>query len=260
MRRALVVAQVALSLVLVVGALLFVRSLRNLMTLDAGFRQDGILVVNLDLRRAGVPDERRTALFADITAKIGALPGVTSAAQAFIVPVSGSGWNENIVIDGKKYSDNVNFNRGQRRLLQDHGHAAAGRARLRRPRSARRREVGDRHRAVRAQVLRRPGSDRQGVPARRAAGSSADARSHRRRRQGHEVHRPARGIHAAGVLRRVAGRASVSVPAGRAAIVGAAGDDHVGGDVGGHPGQQQHHRAVSDASLAWCATRWCANG
>ncbi|MGH9141338.1 MAG: ABC transporter permease [Vicinamibacterales bacterium] len=110
MRRALVVAQVALSLVLVVGALLFVRSLRNLMTLDAGFQQDGILVVNMDLRRAGVPEERRTAVFAEITSKIAALPGVTSAARAFIVPVSGSGWNENIVIDGRKYPDNVNFN------------------------------------------------------------------------------------------------------------------------------------------------------
>jgi putative ABC transport system permease protein len=110
-RRALVVAQVALSLVLVVGAVLFVRSLRNLMTLDAGFRQDGVLVVSMDLRRAGVSDERRTALFADITSRLGALPGVTSAAQAFIVPVSGSGWNNNIVIDGKKYSENVNFNR-----------------------------------------------------------------------------------------------------------------------------------------------------
>jgi putative ABC transport system permease protein len=110
MRRALVVAQVALSLVLVVGALLFVRSLRNLMTLDAGFKQDGILVVNLDLRRAGVPEERRTALFADITSRLAALPGVASAAQAFIVPVSGSGWNNNIIINGKKYSENVNFN------------------------------------------------------------------------------------------------------------------------------------------------------
>jgi putative ABC transport system permease protein len=110
MRRALVVAQVALSLVLVVGAGLFVRSLRNLVTLDAGFQQDGILVVSMDLRRAGIPDERRTALFADITAKLAALPGVSSAAQAFIMPVSGSGWNNNIVIDGKKHTDNVNFN------------------------------------------------------------------------------------------------------------------------------------------------------
>jgi putative ABC transport system permease protein len=111
MRRALVVAQVALSLVLLVGALLFVRSLSNLMTLDAGFKQDGILVVTMDLRRAGVPEERRTALFSDVTAKIGALPGVTSAAQVFIMPVSGSGWNQNIAIDGQKHPDNVNFNR-----------------------------------------------------------------------------------------------------------------------------------------------------
>ncbi|HJZ76258.1 MAG TPA: ABC transporter permease [Vicinamibacterales bacterium] len=110
MRRALVVAQVALSLVLVVGAGLFVRSLRNLLTVDAGFQQDGILVVNMDLRRAGIPDERRTAAFADLTSRLAALPGVISAAQAFIMPVSGSGWNNNILIDGKKYPDNVNVN------------------------------------------------------------------------------------------------------------------------------------------------------
>ena len=110
MRRALVVAQVALSLVLVVGAVLFVRSLRNLMTLDAGFQQEGILVVNMDLRRTGIPEERRSAVFAEITSRVAALPGVASAAQAFIVPVSGSGWNNSIVIDAKKYTENVNFN------------------------------------------------------------------------------------------------------------------------------------------------------
>jgi putative ABC transport system permease protein len=111
MRRALVVAQVALSLVLVVGALLFVRSLRNLMTLDAGFRQDGILVVNMDMRRAGVAEARRPALYEQITERLASLPGVESAAQAFIVPVSGSGWNETIIVDGVKYKQNVNFNR-----------------------------------------------------------------------------------------------------------------------------------------------------
>jgi putative ABC transport system permease protein len=110
LRRALVVAQVAMSLVLVVGALLFVRSLRNLMTLDAGFVQDGVLVVNLDLRRAGVDESRRTAMFGAITNRVASLPGVASAAHAFIVPVSGSGWNNHIVIDGRKQSDIVNFN------------------------------------------------------------------------------------------------------------------------------------------------------
>jgi putative ABC transport system permease protein len=110
LRRALVVLQVALSLVLVVGALLFVRSLRNLMTVDAGFRQDGLLVVNLDLRKAGIPVERRTSLYDEITSRLSALPGVTAGAQAFIVPVSGSGWNNNIVVDGVRQPDNVNFN------------------------------------------------------------------------------------------------------------------------------------------------------
>src|SRR5262249_50403719 len=111
LRRSLVVGQVALSLVLVVGALLFVRSLRNLMTLDAGFKQDGILVATMDLRAAGVPDVRRPALFQQITERLASLPGVESAAQAFIVPVSGSGWNETIIVDGVKYKQNVNFNR-----------------------------------------------------------------------------------------------------------------------------------------------------
>jgi hypothetical protein len=47
LRRVLVVAQVALSLVLLVGALLSVRSLSNLMTLDAAFQRDGILVLDV---------------------------------------------------------------------------------------------------------------------------------------------------------------------------------------------------------------------
>jgi putative ABC transport system permease protein len=110
LRRVLVVLQVALSLVLVVGALLFVRSLRNLTTVDAGFRQDGLLVVSMDLRKTGVPPERRTAFYQEITDRLSALPGVTSGAQALIVPVSGSGWNNDIVINGTRQPDTVNFN------------------------------------------------------------------------------------------------------------------------------------------------------
>ena len=111
LRRALVVVQVALSLVLVVGALLFVRSLRNLMTLDAGFAQEGILIANLDLRRTGVPNEQLPTLFDSVISRVAGLPGVQSAAHAFIVPVSGSGWNNNIIINGQKpASAVVNFN------------------------------------------------------------------------------------------------------------------------------------------------------
>ncbi len=59
LRRALVATQVALSLVLLVGALLFVRSLHNLLTTDAGFQPEGVLTVNIDFTRAQYPKERR---------------------------------------------------------------------------------------------------------------------------------------------------------------------------------------------------------
>ena len=111
LRRGLVVVQVALSLVLVVGALLFGRSLRNLTTLDPGFRQDGILAVNVDVRRSGLPQEALAQRFAEVMERVRTVPGVLSAAEAAIVPMSGSGWNNSIVIGGAKKEGIVNFNR-----------------------------------------------------------------------------------------------------------------------------------------------------
>jgi putative ABC transport system permease protein len=110
LRRGLVIVQVAMSLVLVVGALLFVRSLRNLLILDAGFRQDGMLTVNLDLRGTGIPEVGRRHAFSELTERIRGLPGVERAAEAFIIPVSGSGWNNRVVLDGTARKENVNFN------------------------------------------------------------------------------------------------------------------------------------------------------
>jgi putative ABC transport system permease protein len=102
LRRILVVSQVALSLVLVVGALLFVRSLRNLLTLDPGFQQDGILIAELDLTRLNVPLERRTPFKRELLERIRSIPGVESAARTSIVPISGSRWNEAVWMDGTK--------------------------------------------------------------------------------------------------------------------------------------------------------------
>ena len=109
-RRTLVVVQVALSFVLVAGALLFGRSLRNLATLDPGFRTAGVLVADLDTRRTGVPVEARAALYARIVPRLQGVPGVRDAAQAFIVPVSGSGWNNQIVVNNTRMPGNVNLN------------------------------------------------------------------------------------------------------------------------------------------------------
>jgi predicted permease len=110
LRRALIVIQVALSLVLIAGALLFGRSLRNLMTLDRGFRSEGILVANLDLRRANLAPEGRAAVYQQIMERIRAVPGVRDAADAFMVPISGAGWNNQIVIGGVTQETMTNLN------------------------------------------------------------------------------------------------------------------------------------------------------
>ncbi len=102
LRRALVVTQVALSLVLVVAALLFVRTLRNIMTLDAGFQRDGILVMNVDVSRLGLPKDQRMEYKRRLLDRVRALPGVLNAAEASMVPVSGSGWNQGVIAHGKR--------------------------------------------------------------------------------------------------------------------------------------------------------------
>jgi predicted permease len=109
-RRALVVLQVALSLVLVVGALLFARSLRNLTTMDPGFRQEGVLTAALDTRKANVAAEARAAMTQRLLERVRAIPGVAAAAQTFTTPVGGNFWNNRVVIGGAVQKEMVNFN------------------------------------------------------------------------------------------------------------------------------------------------------
>ena len=112
LRRVLVVSQVALSLVLLVGSLLFVRTLRNLLTLDPGFRQDGIVVANVDLSRLNIAAPQRQEFKRQLIERIRAVPGIDGAADAGIVPVSGNSWNSGIFIsDDRKRSAVPWFNR-----------------------------------------------------------------------------------------------------------------------------------------------------
>jgi putative ABC transport system permease protein len=98
--RILVVSQVALSLVLLVGSLLFVRTLRNLLTLDPGFRQDNTIVASIDLTRDNIPVPQRQEFKRNLLERVRAVPGVDAAADASVVPVSGYGWNEGLWIGG----------------------------------------------------------------------------------------------------------------------------------------------------------------
>jgi putative ABC transport system permease protein len=109
-RRALVVVQVGLSMVLIVGALLLSRSLRNLVTLDLGFRQNGIIAIDVDTRQSALSAETRSAAYAQLMERVRAVPGVDSASEASVVPMSGSVWNQPVLIDGQKKDGLVYFN------------------------------------------------------------------------------------------------------------------------------------------------------
>jgi predicted permease len=102
LRRALVICQVALSLVLMAGALLFVRSLRNLLTLDAGFNRDRLLITAFDASRLNLSPERRNLLYRELLDGVRNTPGIEQAANVRIVPISGSGWNDSIEFLGKR--------------------------------------------------------------------------------------------------------------------------------------------------------------
>jgi predicted permease len=109
LRRILVVSQVALSVVLLMGALLFVRSLRNLTTLNTGFQQTGILVAGIDFERLHIPDERNTEYKRDIVKRIQAMPGVEFAAHARMVPFGGNSSNDNVLTEGSDVEKGVSW-------------------------------------------------------------------------------------------------------------------------------------------------------
>ena len=100
LRRTLVVAQVALSLVLLVGAMLFVRSFQNLVATDPGFRPEGIVAVNLNLRRADYSKERIPVIVRELERGLASQPSIRAVAQVMMLPVSGSGWDGRVRAEG----------------------------------------------------------------------------------------------------------------------------------------------------------------
>jgi len=93
LRRGLIVSQVALSLVLLAEALLFVRTFRNLVLVNAGLQQNGVLVADFDFSPLKIPVAARPQYKRDLLANARTIPGVQFAAEAVIVPMSGNGWD-----------------------------------------------------------------------------------------------------------------------------------------------------------------------
>jgi predicted permease len=100
LRNALVVIQVALSLMLLIGAGLFVRSLSNLGNVETGFRRDQTVIVFVNPNRNGYKGQRLRDFFERLRARIAAVPGVRSISLAEITPLSGMRWNDDFAVEG----------------------------------------------------------------------------------------------------------------------------------------------------------------
>ncbi|HEX6943083.1 MAG TPA: FtsX-like permease family protein, partial [Gemmatimonadaceae bacterium] len=86
----LVMVQVAMSLILLIGAGLFVRTFAALSNRDLGLDRDGILVVDINSERAGIDSAARVAMYERLVHSVRAMPVVSNAAMSSITPVSGT--------------------------------------------------------------------------------------------------------------------------------------------------------------------------
>jgi len=98
--KALVISQVALSLVLLVAAGLFVRSLVNLTNVDTGFKKENVIRLRVDLSSAGYKEDARlTSMYRQIEERVSTLPGVRAASFSIFTFNEGT-WNNGIWVQG----------------------------------------------------------------------------------------------------------------------------------------------------------------
>ncbi|HUJ22529.1 MAG TPA: ABC transporter permease [Bryobacteraceae bacterium] len=105
LRRTLVVAEIALSLVLLAGSGLLLKSFVRLMEVDPGFRPDGVLTLRVSLPETKYPDAVRIrAFYRDIVDRVSRLPGVEAAGLVSALPLSGSGGSGTTTVDSRAVS------------------------------------------------------------------------------------------------------------------------------------------------------------
>jgi predicted permease len=95
-QRLMVITQVAVSLVLLVGALLFVRSYRNLLTLDPGMRKSGIVSGYFDFPTLNIKPQEEAEFKRRLVEDVRSIPGIQNAASTTNVPLSGSTWGHTV--------------------------------------------------------------------------------------------------------------------------------------------------------------------
>jgi predicted permease len=108
-RKTLVAAQVSLSLLLLIGAGLFVRSLGNLEGLNPGFRTGNLIQFTINPQTSGYDVARTRAFHEQIRQQLNALPGVRAAGLATVAILTGDEWDNSVTIEGyqKKPSEDI---------------------------------------------------------------------------------------------------------------------------------------------------------
>ncbi|MGC2108749.1 MAG: ABC transporter permease [Candidatus Korobacteraceae bacterium] len=96
----LVVAQVAMSVVLLSAANLFVGYCANLEHAELGFRRDHVLLVTLDTAHSGYDDRQLLRLYQELLTRLEAIPGVRSASICAVSPIQGAGANRGVTVEG----------------------------------------------------------------------------------------------------------------------------------------------------------------
>jgi predicted permease len=99
--QGLIVAQVALSLLLLVGAGLFIRTLYNLQRVNLGFNQDNLLVFTLQPEQSGYKDERLLQFYEQLFARLDHLPGVRAATFGKVALIADDNWFNDFLLPGE---------------------------------------------------------------------------------------------------------------------------------------------------------------
>jgi len=105
LRNVLVAAQIALSLVALVGASLFLRSLQNAQKINPGFDADHLAVLSFDLGAQGYTEERGRQFQKQVLERVASVPGVQSATLASTVPLFNGGFARTVFLEGQDTSD-----------------------------------------------------------------------------------------------------------------------------------------------------------
>jgi predicted permease len=108
LRNVLVVAQIAMSLVLLCATGLFLRSLESAAGIDIGFRSQGLLMMSVDPREHGYTAERTVQLLGQLRGRVAALPGVRSAACTDVAPLSMGNRSDGFSVEGRSETLDLN--------------------------------------------------------------------------------------------------------------------------------------------------------